>query len=398
MTFKGIQDGARTEMKNSDNPFSSEHDIDAKQAAISFASEHLCGEIIQRDREGQFSHQFWGKCAEYGIQGLVIPKEFGGAEAGALALSAVLEGLGYGCRDNGLLFALAAHICAVEVPILKFGSEPQKCYYLPKLGNGSTIGASAITEPKAGSDAFSLQTLAERRGSYYILNGSKSFVTNAAIADLFVVYATIDPSRYRFGITAFLVEKSTPGVNVKPVVEKMGLRTCPISEITLVNCRVPAHNILGVEGAGAMIFQTAMDWERSCGIAWQVGAMERQLEACITYAQERRQFGQAIGKFQSVSNRIADMKMRLELARLILYKAAWTIDQGKHAALETAMAKLFISEAALQNHLDAIRVYGGYGYLTETEIERDLRDAVGGVIYSGTSDLQRVIIARLLGL
>jgi alkylation response protein AidB-like acyl-CoA dehydrogenase len=224
------------------------------------------------------------------------------------------------------------------------------------------------------------------------------FVTNAPVADVALVFATVDPAKGMGGISAFLIDKGTPGFRVSRNIEKMGLRTSPMGELILEDCCVLVESRLGPEGAGVSIFNSSMEWERSCILGSHVGAMEHQLEEAIRYARQRRQFGQAIGKFQSVANRIADMKVRLETARLLLYKVAWLKKMGKPAVMEAALAKLYLSECFVQSSLDAIRTYGGYGYMTELEVERDLRDAVGGTLYSGTSDIQRMIIARWLGL
>jgi alkylation response protein AidB-like acyl-CoA dehydrogenase len=223
-------------------------------------------------------------------------------------------------------------------------------------------------------------------------------VTSAPDSDLAVVFATTNPKLKRWGISAFIVERGTPGFDVSRGMDKMGLRTAPVGELILQDCFVPEESRLGPEGAGVSVFNSSMEWERSCIFAGNVGAMERQLEDCIRYARERRQFGQQIGKFQSVANRIADMKVRLETARLMLYKVAWLKSQGKPAEMEAAIAKLYLSECFVASSMDAIRVHGGYGYMTESGVERDLRDAIGGTIYSGTSDIQRVIIAGWLGL
>ena len=270
--------------------------------------------------------------------------------------------------------------------------------YLPGLCSGELIGAHGMTEPDSGSDAYSLRTRAERCDGGYVLNGTKMFVTNAPVADLAVIFATVDPGRGLWGITAFLVERGTPGFDVSRDLHKMGLRTAPMAELILQDCYVPEENRLGPEGIGARIFNSSMEWERSCILAGHVGAMERQLETSIRYARERVQFSQPIGKFQSVANRIVDMKVRLETARLLLYKVAWLKKTGRPAVMEAALAKLYLSECFVASSLDAIRIHGGYGYMTEFEVERDLRDAVGGTLYSGTSDIQRTIIARLLGL
>jgi alkylation response protein AidB-like acyl-CoA dehydrogenase len=200
------------------------------------------------------------------------------------------------------------------------------------------------------------------------------------------------------GVTAFILEKDMPGFSISRHIEKMGLRTSPMAEIVLQDCFVPDENRLGPVGAGTSVFTSSMGWERSSILGSNIGAMEYQLEVCIRYTRQRKQFGQAIGKFQAVSNRIADMKVRLETARLLLYKVAWLKNQGKPAVMEAALAKLYLSECFVQSSLDAIRIHGGYGYMSEFEVERDLRDAIGGTLYSGTSDIQRNIIARLLGL
>ncbi len=375
-----------------------EEQLAFKNAVIAFAREELNDALIERDRQGAFSRENWEKCARFGIQGLPIPEEYGGAAADILSTVLVMEGLGYGCRDNGLLFALNAQMWSVQLPILTVGTPTQKEKYLPGLSRGELIGAHGMTEPDSGSDAYSLRTRAVRSNGGYVLNGAKMFVSSAPMADLVLVFATVDPAKGIGGITAFLVDKGTPGFTVSRDLDKMGLRTSPMGEVILRDCFVPAENRLGPEGAGVSIFNGSMEWERSGILASHVGAMERQLEVCIRYARERRQFGQPIGKFQAVANRIAEMKVRLETARLILYKVAWLKKMDKPAVMEAAIAKLYLSECFVQSSLDAIRIHGGYGYMTEFEVERDLRDALGGILYSGTSDIQRVVIARWLGL
>jgi hypothetical protein len=287
---------------------------------------------------------------------------------------------------------------SLELPLLKFGNPEQQRKYLPGLVSGELIGVHAMTEAGSGSDAFSMRTRAERRGECYILNGSKLYITNAPVADVVIVFATIKPGSGFSGACAFLVPKDAPGFTVGRNFKKMGLRTSPMGEIVLTDCEVPAENLLGKEGAGMAIFNSSMEWERSCILASAVGAMQRQLETCVSYARTRQQFGQPIGKFQSVSNKIADMYLRLEAARLLIYRIAWLKQQDEPALAEAAAAKIFTSEAWIQSSLDAIQIHGAYGYMMESEIERDLRDSVAGTIYSGTSEIQRTIIARVLGL
>jgi alkylation response protein AidB-like acyl-CoA dehydrogenase len=369
-----------------------------KDMVVKFAQKELNEDLIEQDRAGEISIDNWRKCAELGLLGLPIPEEYGGTAEDIMTTMLVMEGLGYGCKDNGLIFAMNAQMWSVQLPILLFGTEEQKKKYLPGLCSGDLIGAHGMSEPDSGSDAYSLHTRAERVEGGYMINGSKMFVTNAPFCDLALIFATIDPSKGIGGITAFIVEKGTPGFRVSRKLEKMGLRTSPMGELIFDDCFLPEENRLGKEGAGVSIFNSSMEWERSSILASHIGAMERQLETSIRYARERRQFGQPIGKFQSISNRIADMKVRLETARLLLYKVAWSKQVGKSAILNAALAKLYLSECFVQSSLDAIRIHGGYGYMTEFEVERNLRDAVGGTLYSGTSDIQRLIIARWLGL
>jgi alkylation response protein AidB-like acyl-CoA dehydrogenase len=369
-----------------------------KNSVIDFAKKELNEGLIERDRNGEISIENWRKCAQMGILGLPIPEEYGGINEDVVTTMLVMEGLGYGSKDNGLIFAMNAQLWSVQMPILLFGTEEQKKKYLPGLSNGDLIGAHGMSEPDSGSDAYSLRTRAERVDGGYIVNGTKMFVTNAPFCDMAVVFATVDPSKGIGGVTGFLVDKGTPGFTISRELDKMGLRTSPMGELIFQDCFLPEANRLGKEGAGVSIFASSMEWERSSILASHVGAMERQLEECVRYARTRRQFGQPIGKFQAISNRIADMKVRLETARLLLYKVAWLKKAGKQAVMEAAVAKLYLSECFVQSSLDAIRIHGGYGYMTEFEIERDLRDSIGGIIYSGTSDIQRVIISRMMGL
>jgi len=369
-----------------------------REAVIGFARRDLSSDVVARDSSGTFDREAWRKCAEFGLQGLPIPKEFGGTEADARTTMLALEALGYGCRDNGLVFSLTAHMWAVQHPILAFGTEEQKDRYLPGLVDGSLIGGHGMSEPDSGSDAFALATTAALDGDHYRLQGSKTFVTNAPVADVFVVFATTNRSEGFLKLCAFLVDRDAPGLTVGPELHKMGLRTSPMSELFLDDCRVPVANLLGRKGGGAAVFNAAMERERSMILASVVGSMQRGLEAAIEHAKRREQFGTAIGKFQAVSHRIVEMKLRLETSRLLLYHLGWLLDTGKPAALDAALVKLHLSESFLASSLDTLQVHGGYGYMTDAQLERDVRDAVGGRLYSGTSDIQRNLAARLLGL
>jgi hypothetical protein len=369
-----------------------------QHAAITFAKSALGHDMIGRDRSEGFSRDDWQKCAEFGVQGMPVPQEYGGLGLGILPLIAVMEGLGYGCRDSGLLFSINAHLWTNSIPILVYGTEEQKARFLPGLCDGTLIGANGASEPDAGSDIFSMRTRATRRGDEYVLNGAKTFVTNAPVADLFVVYATIDPTLGPMGVTAFVIDRDTPGLNIGKHMEKMGLRTSPMAEVILEDCAIPVQNRLGREGRGAEVFECSMEWERGCILGSFLGVMRRQLESCIAHARSRKQFGNAISKFQSVANRIVDMRVRLDSSRPLVYRIGHLKEQNKSAVLEASIAKLYVSEALVQSALDAVQIYGGYGYMTEQEVERDLRDAVASTLYSGTSEIQRNIIARALGL
>jgi hypothetical protein len=255
-----------------------------------------------------------------------------------------------------------------------------------------------MSEPGSGSDAFSLATTATKTDGGYVLNGSKTFVTNAPEADLHLLFATVDRSLGFAGITAFLIDEGTPGLSVGKPLSKMGLRTSPMSEVFLENCEVPEDALLGEPGGGMAVFNTSMTWERGCILASTVGAMERQLERSLAYAQERKQFGKPIGSNQAVARPLVDMKIRLETARLLLYRLGWLLSSGRPAALDSALVKLYLSDCYVRSSLDALQIHGGYGYMTEYELEREVRDALGSKLYSGTSEIQYNIAARSMGL
>jgi alkylation response protein AidB-like acyl-CoA dehydrogenase len=369
-----------------------------QDAAVAFARSSLTSDLVARDRESQFDRDAWRRCAEFGVLGMPVPPDHGGMGLGLTDLLAVMEGLGRGTRDHGLLFSLNAHLWTNSIPILQYGSDEQKQKYLRPLCDGTLIGANGASEPGAGSDIFSLKTRATRDGNHYVLNGSKTFVTNAPVADLFVVYATVDAALGATGITAFIVERGAPGLSVGRKLDKMGLRTSPMAEIAFDDCRVPVSQRLGREGRGVMVFECSMEWERGCILASCLGSMQRQLDDCLAHARSRRQFGKAIGKFQSVANRLVDMRVRIDTCRPLVYRIGARKDAGLDATTESAIAKLHVSECYVASCLDAIQIFGGYGYMTEQQVERDLRDAIGGRIYSGTSEVQRNIIAKGLGL
>jgi alkylation response protein AidB-like acyl-CoA dehydrogenase len=369
-----------------------------QSAAEAFARATLCDDMIARDREARFDRELWQKCADFGVLGMPIPQEYGGQGLGLSHLLAVMEGLGYGARDQGVLFSLNAHLWTNSIPILIYGTPEQRQRYLPGLCDGTLIGANAASEPQAGSDIFSMRARAVRDGDSYVLDGAKTFVTNAPVADLFVAYATVDAGLGVMGVTGFIVERGTPGLTISRKLDKMGLRTSPMAEVIFEECRIPATQRLGQEGRGAQVFQCSMEWERGSILASCLGVMRRQIEECTAHARSRKQFGKAIGKFQSVANRLVDMKVRIETCRPLVYRIGALKDAGKDATMEAAIAKLHVSESFVQSSMDAIQTFGGYGYMTEQQVERDLRDAVASTLYSGTSEIQRNIIARMMGL
>ena len=369
-----------------------------RESVIGFAQRELASEVSSDDRTHTFPHESWKRCAAQGIQGLPIPEAYGGSGADTLSVIVALEALGYGCADNGLIFSLNAHMWACQHPILRFGTEEQKQRYLPGMCDGSLIAAHAMSEPGSGSDAAGMTTTARAEGGGYVLNGSKTFATNAPVADVFVVFAKTAATRGFAGVTAFVIDRDTPGLTVGPPLHKMGLRTSPMSEVFLDDCRVPEAAVLGRLGIGMVVFNAGMERERGLILAATIGSMERALEQSVGHARTRNQFGQPIGKFQAVAHRLVDMKLKLETARLLLYRLGWLVDQGRPALLDSALVKLYLSECFVDSSLDALQTFGGYGYMEEYELERAVRDAIGSRIYSGTSDIQRNLAARFMGL
>lgn len=370
-----------------------------KRTIVKFAREQLNDGMIARDREQAFSRERWLACGALGLPGLPVPEALGGSGLDPLSTAIALDAFGYGCTDNGLVFSLSAHLMSCVVPLWKFGSAAQQAAYLPGLCDGTRIGVHAMTEPGSGSDSFSMQTRAVRDGDGWRINGTKTFISNGPEADVIIVFAVTDAAKgFHGGVTAFLLEKGTPGFTASRKIEKMGLRTSPFGELAFDEVWVPDSAIVGQFGGGAQIFIHAMDWERICLFAAHVGQMERILERGVQYARTRQQFGKAISKFQGVSHKLADFKVQLECARLLTYRAATKLEKTRGVAFDAAMVKLFVSESLVKGALDVLQVFAGYGYATEYEIEREVRDAIGSRIYSGTSDMQRNTIAAWMGL
>ncbi|MEZ4699109.1 MAG: acyl-CoA dehydrogenase family protein [Rhodothermales bacterium] len=366
---------------------------------VSFARRELSEGVIERDRNQEFPHELWLKCGEMGLQGLPVPEEYGGLGLDPVSTAVALEALGYGSADSGLSFSICAHLLACVIPVTMHGSEEQKRKYLPKLSNGTMIAVNAMSEPGTGSDAYAMKTRAIRDGNGYRINGTKIWSTNGPVADLAIVYAMTDIEKgYYGGTSVFLVEKGEGGFNPGQKFEKMGLRTSPIGEVVLDNVWVPDSALVGGEGAGTNIFTQSMEWERVCIGAKHCGTMQRLLDKSVAYAKERTAFGQPIGKYEAVSHKIADMKIRLDAARLITYKGASRLDKARDVAIDASMTKIFVAEALVQTALDTVQIFGGNGFTTEYEVERALRDSIGGKIYSGTNEIQRNILAKWLGL
>jgi alkylation response protein AidB-like acyl-CoA dehydrogenase len=358
-------------------------------AAREFAPETGTPEIRPAD---------WRALGRHGLLGASVEPRYGGGGYGALDTALLFEAFGRGCPDTGLVFAAAAHLFACAMPIAEFGDSPLRERLLPDLCAGRSIAANAMTEPDAGSDVSRLATTATPVDGGYRLNGTKSFVSNGPAADVLVTYATTDPGAGHFAVTAFAIGRSADGVRVGEPFSKLGMASCPASEVTFVDCFVPHGSVLGERGQGSIVFQQSMLWERTCLFALYVGLQERLIERVVGHVTGRRQFGRPLGEFQSVSNRVAEMKLRLESGRLLLYRACWQIDRAEPDTLASALSKLAVSEAAMASAADAVHLLAGRGYLTENGVEAALRDSVGGTIFSGTSDIQRQLIARELGL
>jgi len=363
-----------------------------RDEALEFARRELAsGEI-----NPTFDHDGWRKCRAICATGVTIPADYGGRGQSLNEFVAMMEGLGHGCRRMGLLTAICAHVFGVVEPLHAAGTDEQKARWLRKLASGEWVGAHSVTEPQAGSDLMSFLTTAVQKGDYYVLNGVKRYTTCGAGADFHVCYARMDdPARYR--LSCFLIEPGTPGLSVRPL-PAAGLAGSGLSEVTYKDVKVPAAHVLGKPGSGAMLFQGSIERERACIFGATLGAMQRELELAVAYANQREVAGRKIAAHQAVAHRIADMKVRLEASRLLLYHVTALKSAGRRAPLEAAVAKLFVSESFVQSSLDLIRVYGGNGFVNEGGVEGFLRDSLGGIIYSGTNDIQRNIIAAAIGL
>ena len=377
----------------------SENQRSLREELARFGKGELSQGAMERDRTQSFSRDLWRALGERRVQGLPVPEACGGRGADPLTTAIALEGLAYGCDDGGLVFALGAHMLACVVPIWKHGTDEQRRRYLPGLCDGTLIAMNGMTEATSGSDAFSMSTVATPEEGGYRLNGAKTFISNGPVADVAVLYAATDPHKgYAGGTTAFIVERDSTGLVIEEKLEKMSLRSCLMGELSLENVFVPAEAVLGGVGGGGRVFSESMDWERIGLAATHVGRMERLLERCVQHARTRKAFGQAIGKFQAVSHRLADLKMELEAARLLTYRGAALLGTSRNVGLEAAITKTYASEALVRASVAAVEIFGALGILVEHDVERVLRDSMASTIYSGTNDMMRNITARWMGM
>ena len=361
-----------------------------------FSEKEIAPLAEELDRTGEFPAETTKKMGKLGLLGLNVPKEYGGAGADPLASAIAIEELSKVCASTGDILATHNGLCCD--PIMTHGTPEQKAKYLPMLTTGHKVGAFALTEPNAGSDASKGQTEAVLVGDHYVMNGAKVFITNGYVADVFVVFAMTDKSKGTKGISAFIVESSFPGFSVGKHEEKMGLHGSPTSEIVFTDCIVPKENLLGKEGKGFSIAMQTLDGGR-IGIAAQgLGIAEGCLAEAINYAKGRVQFGKPISKFQNTQFVLADMELGCEAGRLLTYQAAWLKGQGVRYTKEAAMAKLFTSEHANKTATKALQIFGGYGYTKDYPMERMMRDAKITEIYEGTSEVQRIVISANMGL
>jgi alkylation response protein AidB-like acyl-CoA dehydrogenase len=365
---------------------------------VEFARRELNGDVRENDNQGKFPLDNWKKCADMGLLSLLTPLEYDGLGEDFVSTVLAIEAFSYGCEDSGLVHAIVTQLCCI-VLLNSYGSESQKQLYLGKLSRGELVAAQALTEPDAGSDVLSLRTRADRNDDGFLLTGGKVFISNGPIADLVIVFAKSNEGKSVFGdISCFLIEKDSIGYTVGKPLEKMGLRTLQNCELFFNDVPASAQMMLGKMGHGMFIFNEGIEWERALMAAAHLGTLERVLEKSVNYVKTRKQFGQEIGKYQSVANKISDMKVNLELGKALLYKTAWLKDQGKRATIEASIVKLFVSENLKNACLDAVQIHGGYGFMREYDVERDLRDSIASTIYSGTSEIQRNIISKILGL
>jgi butyryl-CoA dehydrogenase len=368
-----------------------------KDTVYRYGRDEIAPMCEEADLKGEFSYQIWNKLGEMGILGLPLPEELGGSGADIVTCCLAGEALGHAGVDGGSLLAWGAHTYLCACNILYFGTEEQQRAYIPKLASGEWIGCMGLTEPGAGSDAASMRTTATKKGDKYILNGSKTFITNAPVADVFVIFANLDRAKKHEGITAFIVEKGTPGLSTGQPFHKMGCKCSATSEVFLEDCEVPAENVLGGEYKGWYIALSGVEWDRCTLLSPMLGAGLYNLELCSRYANERFQFNRPIRDFQAIQHRIADMKVYVEAVRLAIYRVASSKDNGIMLnPLQAAVSKVYAGDVGFEMASEAVQVFGGYGFMQEYPVERNFRDAKLAAIGGGTSDIMRMIVSRIM--
>ena len=364
----------------------------ARKIAREFAERELAPHAQQWDEEMAFPVEAIKKMGPLGFMGISIPKHYEGAGLDGISYVLIIEELARCCASTAII--VSVHNSVGAYPIYALGNEEQKQKYLPDLCSGRKLGAFALTEPNAGSDPASLETMAEPQGEHFLLNGVKTFITSGSTCDTVIVMAATKREKKSRGITAFIVEKGTPGFSVGAKENKLGIRASDTCELIFENCRVPAENVLGEVGAGLTAALGALTFGRVGVGAQALGVARCAMEECVRYSQERKQFGRPIASFQALQWMIADMATQIEAARMLICKAAWLKDNGRPFATEASMAKLYASEIAMNTATKAVQIHGGYGCMKDYKVERCFRDAKVIEIYEGTSEIQRLIIAR----
>jgi alkylation response protein AidB-like acyl-CoA dehydrogenase len=358
------------------------------------AREHLNESVFNDDESSRFPREKWDVCGACGIPGLPVPENYGGSGASMLTTALAVEALARTCTDEGLVFSLCAHMCTSIIPILQYGTEVQKEHYLSGLSNGKKIGANGSSEANAGSDLAAMKSKVNEKENGFLLNGSKQFVTNGSVADVIIIYAKHPDGLRMADISAFIVEKEFPGVSVGQHFTKMGLRTSPLCEIVLSDCTVSSDQLLGRERFGMHVFNQSMLWERIIMSAFHTGAMEQQLAIVTDYAKQRKQFGKRLIDYQDIATKLVNMKRSVETSKLLLYKQCWEYDNGKESLAEASLLKYHTAESKVHNSTDAVQIFGAYGYIKESLVEKQLRDSMAATIYSGTSEIQKKIITE----
>ncbi|API91849.1 butyryl-CoA dehydrogenase [Virgibacillus pantothenticus] len=359
-----------------------------------FAENEVAPSAAERDENERFDRGIFDQMAELGLTGIPWPEEYGGIGSNYMSYVIAVEELSRVCASTGV--TLSAHVSLASWPIYQYGTEEQKHTFLKRLATGESLGAYALSEPSAGSDVVSMLTTAKDDGDSYVLNGNKVWITNGGVADIYIVFAKTDADQRHKGITAFIVEKGTEGFSFGKKEKKLGIRSSPTTELIFENCRIPKENRLGQEGEGFKIAMTTLDGGRNGIAAQALGIAQGALDAATAYAKERVQFGKPIAANQGISFKLADMATEVEAARLLTYQAAWLESEGLPYGKASAMSKLFAGDAAMRITVEAVQVFGGYGYTKDYPVERYMRDAKITQIYEGTNEIQRLVIGRML--